>query len=169
MEAKATLAARVVGLDPGLGVMHADQSHRDSLAADLMEPIRPLVDAYAFRLLTSRPFAARDFFETSVGGCRVTAPLTHELAETSRHWGRLVGRVAEDMAASLEGRRSRSAGPPTPISGRKRAAGRPSGPGADSQVPVCKGKRLLMVRVSSPAWAADVQHAMRRPRAQTDS
>lgn len=38
------MAARVVGLDPGMGVLHADQPNRDSLAADLMEPIRPLVD-----------------------------------------------------------------------------------------------------------------------------
>jgi CRISPR-associated endonuclease Cas1 len=128
LEAEATLAARVIGLDPGLGVMHADQSHRDSLSSDLMEPIRPLVDAYAIGLMTSRPFAARDFFETSVGACRVTAPLTHELAETSRHWGRLVGKVAEDLATALEGSRTRRSGVPTPISGRKRAAGRPTGP-----------------------------------------
>jgi len=108
--------------------MHADQAHRDSLSADLMEPIRPLVDAYAIRLLTSRPFAARDFFETSVGACRITAPLTHELAETSRHWGRLVGRVAEDLAAALEVPGTRPSGTPTPISGRKRAEGRPTSP-----------------------------------------
>lgn len=129
LEAEATLAARIIGLDPGLGVMHADQAHRDSLAADLMEPIRPLVDAYAIRLLTNRPFAARDFYETSVGACRVTAPLTHELAGTSRHWGRLVGRVAEDLAGALEGARPRNTGTPTPITGRKRAAGRPPSPG----------------------------------------
>jgi CRISPR-associated endonuclease Cas1 len=67
LEAEATLAARIIGLDPGVGVMHADQMHRDSLSADLMEPIRPLVDAYAIRLLTTRPSAARDFFETSLG------------------------------------------------------------------------------------------------------
>jgi hypothetical protein len=118
--------------------MHADQMHRDSLSADLMEPIRPLVDAYAIRLLTSRPFAARDFFETSVGACRVTAPLTHELAETSRHWGRLVGRVAEDLAESLEGSKTRSFGTPTPISGRKRAEGHPAGPAPTRKASLAK-------------------------------
>lgn len=136
LEAEATLAARVVGLDPGLGVMHADQAHRDSLSADLMEPIRPLVDGYVVRLLTSRPFAARDFHETSVGACRVTAPLTHELAETSPHWGRLVGRVAEDFAGRLDGPRQRSSGTPTPISGRNRATGRPAGPAPTSRIPL---------------------------------
>jgi hypothetical protein len=35
-----------LGLDPGLGVLHRDRPNRDSLACDLMEPVRPLVDAY---------------------------------------------------------------------------------------------------------------------------
>src|SRR5215469_17531840 len=30
----------------GLGVLHRDTPNRDSLACDLMEPVRPLVDAY---------------------------------------------------------------------------------------------------------------------------
>lgn len=127
LEAEATLAARIVGLDPGLGIMHADQAHRDSLAADLMEPVRPLVDAYVFDLLTSRPFAARDWFESRTGVCRVTPPLTHELAETSARWGKLVGRVAEDFAALLGQRGAGPATTPTPITGRRRAEGRPSG------------------------------------------
>jgi CRISPR/Cas system-associated endonuclease Cas1 len=39
LEGQASIDARVSGLDPGLGVLHADQPNRDSLAADL-EPIR---------------------------------------------------------------------------------------------------------------------------------
>ncbi|MDQ3690973.1 MAG: CRISPR-associated endonuclease Cas1 [Chloroflexota bacterium] len=123
LEAEATLAARIIGLDPGLGVMHVDQAHRDSLSADLMEPIRPIVDAYAFELLASRPFAARDYHETRAGVCRVTPPLTHELAETLPRWRELVGRVAEDFATALE-----IGHVPTPITGRRRAEGRPNGP-----------------------------------------
>jgi hypothetical protein len=34
------------GLDPGLGIAHADSQSRDSLACDLMEPVRPNVDAF---------------------------------------------------------------------------------------------------------------------------
>jgi CRISPR-associated endonuclease Cas1 len=127
LEGEATLAARIVGLDPGLGLMHADQPFRDSLAADVMEPIRPLVDAYAFELLTARPFAARDFFETRQGVCRVTAPLTHELAQTCRRWGQLVGKVAEELAARLEPKGTNRRGSPTPVTERNRAEGRPSG------------------------------------------
>ena len=46
LEAEARLAASALGLDPGLGVMHVDTNARDSLACDLMEPIRPQVDAF---------------------------------------------------------------------------------------------------------------------------
>lgn len=130
LEGEATLAARLVGLDPGLGVMHADQPFRDSLASDLMEPVRTLVDAYVFGLLTTRPFAARDFFETRSGVCRVTPPLTHELACTSAHWVRLVGEVAEDFANLLERGGRGQRGSPTPITERRRSMGR-------GQVPAC--------------------------------
>jgi CRISPR-associated endonuclease Cas1 len=124
LEAEATFAARVVGLDPGLGVLHADQLNRDSLSADLMEPVRPLVDRYVLELLTSRPLAAADFFETRQGVCRVTSGLARELAQTHPRWRLAVGRVAEAAAAELEygdpGRRLL----PTPVIGRNRSLGR---------------------------------------------
>ncbi len=46
LESEAAIAARIVGLDPGMGIYHVDQDNCDSLAADLMEPIRPIVDRY---------------------------------------------------------------------------------------------------------------------------
>jgi hypothetical protein len=124
LEAETSIAARVVGLDPGLGVLHADQLNRDSLAADLMEPVRPAVDLYLARLLASRSFAAGDFFETRQGVCRIMPTLARELARTAPHWGRLAGVVAEDVAALLEGGTSDHTVRPTPISGRNRSAGR---------------------------------------------
>lgn len=87
VESEATIAARVVGLDPGLGVLHADQNNRNSLSADLMEPVRPLVDRYVFDLLVRRAFAAEDFFETRQGVCRVTPHLARGLAGTALDWG----------------------------------------------------------------------------------
>lgn len=48
LEAEARLVAAELGLDPGLGVLHRDTPNRDSLASDLMEPARPLVDAFVF-------------------------------------------------------------------------------------------------------------------------
>jgi CRISPR-associated endonuclease Cas1 len=126
LEGEATLAARVVGLDPGLGVLHADQLNRDSLAADLMEPVRPLADRYLLRLLQARAFAASDLFETRQGVCRVTPPLALELAATLPELRRAAGRVAEDVARLLEAPGSSPRATPTPISGRNRSAGRGS-------------------------------------------
>ena len=94
---EASIAGRLVGLDPGLGVMHADQLNRDSLAADLMEPIRPLVDHFVLGLLADRFFSAADFFETRQGACRITPALARDLTATAPVWARAVGRVAEDV------------------------------------------------------------------------
>jgi CRISPR-associated endonuclease Cas1 len=101
LESEATIAARIVGFDPGLGVFHLDTRFRQSLSSDLMEPVRPEVDRYLLELLTKRTFGARDFFETERGVCRLTPPHAKELVKTSRHWGRLVGKVAEDLAHRL--------------------------------------------------------------------
>jgi CRISPR-associated endonuclease Cas1 len=51
LESEARLAAAALGLDPGLGVLHVDSRTRDSLACDLMEPVRPQVDAYLLEWL----------------------------------------------------------------------------------------------------------------------
>jgi CRISPR-associated protein Cas1 len=52
LESEAHLAVAELGLDPGVGVMHADSKTRDSLACDLMEPVWPQVDAYLLQWIT---------------------------------------------------------------------------------------------------------------------
>ena len=59
-ESEARLALLAQGLDPTLGVLHADQRNRDSLALDAMEPVRGDVDAFLLDLLEDRVFSARD-------------------------------------------------------------------------------------------------------------
>lgn len=93
--------ARAYGLDPGLGIFHVDKRYRDSLAADAMEPLRPVVDRYLLRLITTRSFGLRDFFETRAGVCRITPPLATELAETCVAWRQLARDVAVSIAAIL--------------------------------------------------------------------
>jgi CRISPR-associated endonuclease Cas1 len=80
-EAEARLAALTVGLDPGLGILHTDQKNRDSLALDLLEPLRPVVERHILQLLAARHFTTADFTETRDGRCRLMPPLSHELAE----------------------------------------------------------------------------------------
>ncbi len=99
VEGEARIAALAMGLDPGMGVLHSDQPARDSLALDLMEPVRPEVDAFVLELLPTRVFRASDFFETRQGVCRILPPLTHELAGTATQWARRIAPVAEWTAA----------------------------------------------------------------------
>ncbi|MGP8163329.1 MAG: CRISPR-associated endonuclease Cas1, partial [Acidimicrobiales bacterium] len=98
VEAEAILACQAVGLDPGLGIVHADAKGRQSLALDLMEPVRPEVDAFVLDMVERRTFRKAEFTETSDGHIRLLAPLTHELAETMPQWARSLAPVAEHVA-----------------------------------------------------------------------
>ena len=71
LESEARLAISELGLDPGLGVLHSDTRTRDSLACDLMEPIRPQVDAYLLDWLRRAPLQRKWFFEERDGNCRL--------------------------------------------------------------------------------------------------
>jgi hypothetical protein len=129
-EAEAKIAALAVGCDPGLGIMHADQGSRDSLALDLMEPVRPQVDGFVLDLLESRGFRKKDFFETRKGVCRVMPPLTKLLAETAPRWAAAVAPIAEQLARQLLGKGSsqkiagRSQPISTPLTQANRSKGR---------------------------------------------
>jgi CRISPR-associated endonuclease Cas1 len=132
-EAEARIAALAVGCDPGLGVMHADQKMRDSLACDLMEPVRPQVDRWVLQLLAERTFRKSDFFETREGVCRIMPLLTQLLAETAPRWGAAAAPIAEWVVRELlksgskkkPGRAPRSRRLiPTPLTQANRSAGR---------------------------------------------
>jgi CRISPR-associated endonuclease Cas1 len=125
IEAETRFACLACGLDPGLGIFHADQRNRDSLTLDLMEAARPKVDAYLLDLLAARTFTAKDFVETRKGVCRVLAPVTHTLAETTGQWARAVAPVVENVTAMLAANSaSRIERLPTPLTQTNRSAGR---------------------------------------------
>ncbi len=86
LEAETTLAAHTLGLDPTVGINHANRKHRDSLTMDLMEPLRPLIDTQVLQLFHDRRFSLDDFHETRRGIARVNPPLTHHLVELSSAW-----------------------------------------------------------------------------------
>ena len=98
VEAEAILACQTVGLDPGLGIVHADAKGRQSLALDIMEPVRPEVDAFVLDMVERRTFRKAEFTETPDGHVRLLAPLTHELAETMPQWAKSLGPIAEHVA-----------------------------------------------------------------------
>jgi hypothetical protein len=98
LEVEAVLACHVVGLDPGLGIMHADAKGRRSMALDLMEPVRPLVESWTLDFLSRRSFKKADFVETSDGHVRLLAPLTHELAGSMSQWRKEIAPWAEEAS-----------------------------------------------------------------------
>lgn len=101
VESEARLAAAALGLDPGLGVLHTDTSARDSLACDLMEAIRPRVDAYVLDWILSRPLRREWFLEQRDGNCRLMASFAIRLSETSQVWACAVGPIAEMVVRQL--------------------------------------------------------------------
>lgn len=58
---EAARIAQIRGLDPLLGILHEPAAHRDSLASDLIEPLRPHVDAWAVELFRTRTLRADHF------------------------------------------------------------------------------------------------------------
>jgi len=134
LESEAHLAAVAVGCDPEIGILHSDKAGRSSFACDLMEPVRPHVDAFVLHLLESRSFLKSDFFETREGVCRVMPPLTEALAMTGADWAKRIAPIAEQIAGTLAtsandelqvlGRSAKTDGPPrryrTPLTQQNR-------------------------------------------------
>lgn len=101
LESEASLAARALGLDAGMGIFHVDQPNRDSLACDLMEPVRPRVNSYLLDWITTQPLKREWFFEQRNGNARLMASLTERLSETAPMWARAAAPIAEWVAQVL--------------------------------------------------------------------
>src|SRR6516162_5393905 len=101
LESEASLAARALGLDAAMGIFHVDQPNRDSLACDLMEPVRPRVDSYLLDWITTQPLKREWFFEQRNGSARLIASLTQRLSETAKVWAKAIAPVAERLAQEL--------------------------------------------------------------------
>src|SRR5439155_15900706 len=93
LEAESRLAASAMGLDPGIGFLHADAPVRDSLACDLMEVVRPRVDAFVLDWLQREPLRRSDFWEDRNGNCRLVSALAVQLSQTAGTWRKFVAPV----------------------------------------------------------------------------
>jgi CRISPR-associated endonuclease Cas1 len=98
-----TIALLGAGLDPAIGIFHADRENRASLAYDAMEVIRAYTEAWLLCCLTQSRFSKRDFYEESDGTIRITRPLTSYLAMTAPLWRRAAEMVAGWLAESFAG------------------------------------------------------------------
>lgn len=100
-ESECRLAACACGLDPGIGFVHTDTANRDSLALDLIETIRPAIEAWLLNWLLEEPLRRSDFSESPNGNCRISSDLCSKLSETAPTWGKLVAPWAEYVAHTL--------------------------------------------------------------------
>jgi hypothetical protein len=132
LESEARLAAASLGLDPGLGVLHVDTSARDSLACDLMEPVRSEVDAYLLDWITRQPLRREWFSEQGDGNCRLSASFAVQLSETAPIWRRAVAPIAEWVAHAIWSTIRR---PDTPLATRLTQANKREAKGKTSPPP----------------------------------
>jgi hypothetical protein len=131
LESETRLAVSALGLDPGLGFWHVDTAARDSLACDLMEAVRPQVDAFLLDWITREPLKRAWFFEQRDGTCRLMSTLAIQLSQTAGMWGRAVAPFAEWVARLLWSNLRKSNGeapPPTRLTQRHKREAKESAP-----------------------------------------
>jgi len=101
LESESRLALATLGLDPGIGILHSDLRSRDSLACDLMEPVRPKVDSLVLDLVFKEQLKREWFFEQRDGNCRLMGPFAEILSETATMWRAAVSTFAEWIARCI--------------------------------------------------------------------
>jgi CRISPR-associated endonuclease Cas1 len=121
LESEARTAIVALGLDPLFGMLHVDTKARDSLVFDVLESVRPHVDAFLLDSFVRQPLKRQWFWERPDGNTRLTAQFTAQLSETLPMWARAVGPVAEWVARALwssSAKLVREPAPPTRLTQR---------------------------------------------------
>ena len=127
LETESRLACYAMGLDPSIGLLHADLEYRDSFLFDLMEAARPHVDRFLLETLRTHVFRRDDFVETRQGACRLMPHAAKRVADTAPRWGQVVAPTAERVARMLVAPTTSSHKPiPTRLTQANRSAGRRS-------------------------------------------
>jgi CRISPR/Cas system-associated endonuclease Cas1 len=107
IESETRLAVSAVGLLPDLSLgLHNDRPNRDSLVFDVCEPVRPALESWLIRWISTEPLQRRDFLEAPTGNVRLTSNLCSRLSETAPTWGKLVAPWAEYVAHTLRATRT---------------------------------------------------------------
>jgi CRISPR-associated endonuclease Cas1 len=124
LEIETTVALQIIGLDPGIGILHRDQRSRHSFTLDIIEAVRPDVDSWLLQHTKRHSFTAKDFVETIEGECRLSRSITAALSETMPLWRKAVAPIVEHVAtALLDGTNSEPL--PTLLTERNRSTSRP--------------------------------------------
>jgi CRISPR-associated protein Cas1 len=78
--AQLQLQAIADGYDPTLGIMHQTRRGKPSFALDMIEPLRPALDATVLEFVRARSFRRADFVIRPDGACRLSPQLARAIA-----------------------------------------------------------------------------------------
>ena len=97
--------AQIIGLDPLIGFLHVPERGRESLACDLVEPLRPHVEEWVWRAFAERRLRAEHFSRERGGGCLLGKAGRQAFYDgfepTAAALRRLLRRICRDLAAEL--------------------------------------------------------------------
>ncbi len=92
----------MIGLDPTIGFYHQFEYGRESLASDIMEPLRPDADRFVWELFRERTFTVRDFaFNTERLGCYLKKGSRKRFYPLHDEWRRTIRPGLTDAVRSL--------------------------------------------------------------------
>ena len=84
LESQIRIEVAAVGLDPATGFLHQNLPDRPTLILDLLEPMRPAIDAIVLRLLTGETFHPADFTIGRDGTCRLHPALARRVVREAQ-------------------------------------------------------------------------------------
>jgi CRISPR-associated protein Cas1 len=104
LHAEAGGAARMAGLDPMLGGFHEPSYGQNALASDLIEPLRPAVDAWVWGMFRAQTLR-REHFHLQDGACllqrHAQAVFYEAIHQRLAPWRRVLRRYARLFAQAL--------------------------------------------------------------------
>lgn len=119
LEGEVNLACWSLGLNPILGISHKDEGKRLSMAHDLMEPVRPVVDGLMLDYWRNTRFDTMHFVETKTGVTRILdkGPVQGQIVEIVKDAvadrGSFFEWVAHRIVDEAEGKRTKRRTPLT--------------------------------------------------------
>jgi CRISPR-associated protein Cas1 len=97
--------AQIVGLDPLIGFLHVPERGRESLACDLVEPLRPHVEEWVWRIFADRHLRLEHFAREKGGACLLGKAGRRQFYDRFELLApglrRLLRRMCRDLAAEL--------------------------------------------------------------------
>lgn len=103
LHSQVAIVCASLGIDATAGILHARREGRAALVLDLMEPMRPIVDARIVELIGSHTFSRTDFPIGRDGICRLHPQLARVVAQLATLPGRIVELALQSFIAKLQG------------------------------------------------------------------